>query len=545
MSRNSKPSSIGRPLLFPYFLLVGALYYWLVPNLNPSYGAGVLTWFITLAGLYLASSPIEMGNRTARRASATVPPLAVVFLAFAAFSLTMALFSHPMFHSSAYFELLGEEKTAEFSAALPPLDLTQAPLVSDDMAQRAAEKKLSEVPALGSQVELGHMTKQLVRGKLYWVAFLHHRGFFKWWSEGSTPGYVMVSAHDSADVSLVTELNGKPLKMKYLSSAYFGQNLYRHLWFGGYAFTGLTDFTPEIDEEGRPFYVATRYTDKIGFGGSDATGVVVIDVQTGETTDYPTSSVPAWVDRVQPEDFIHEQVDNRLNYVHGWWNPSDKDKQAVSGDINLVYGNDGKAYYFVGITSVAKEGGLTSFMLIDTHSKMVTRFTLPGVTEFVAQRAAEGVMPEKRYSATNALPFMVHGEPSYVMALRDGTGLARAYAVVNMRSFNIVATGETLQAAIRLYQQKLSMDRTQTEAQTPVQATTEELVVRRIASEVRSGSTVYFLTAKDKPNLVLMGNSELSEKLVLTQPGDSIVVEYKRGNTLIAPMTRFENKSIE
>ena len=51
MSRNSKPSSIGRPLLFPFFLLVGALYYWLVPNLNPSYGAGVLTWFITLAGL--------------------------------------------------------------------------------------------------------------------------------------------------------------------------------------------------------------------------------------------------------------------------------------------------------------------------------------------------------------------------------------------------------------------------------------------------------------------------------------------------------------
>lgn len=77
MSRNSKPSSIGRPLLFPYFLLVGALYYWLVPNLNPSYGAGVLTWFITLAGLYLASSPIEMGNRTARRASATVPPMAL------------------------------------------------------------------------------------------------------------------------------------------------------------------------------------------------------------------------------------------------------------------------------------------------------------------------------------------------------------------------------------------------------------------------------------------------------------------------------------
>ena len=89
MSRNSKTTSIGRPLLFPYFLLVGALYYWLVPNLNPSYGTGVVTWFATFAGFYLAKSPVNLGTGTYSHESPTVPPLAKVFIAIVFFVLTL------------------------------------------------------------------------------------------------------------------------------------------------------------------------------------------------------------------------------------------------------------------------------------------------------------------------------------------------------------------------------------------------------------------------------------------------------------------------
>lgn len=118
------------------------------------------------------------------------------------------------------------------------------------------------------------------------------------------------------------------------------------------------------------------------------------------------------------------------------------------------------------------------------------------------------------------------------------------YAVVNMRDFNVVATGETLQAAIRLYQQKLSMDRTQSDSQAAVETITADFVVQRIGSEVRSGGTVYFLTVQGKPDLMLMGNSELSEELVLTQVGDKVSVKFKKGPSLVAPMTSLDNLAI-
>src|SRR5690606_19020758 len=120
-----------------------------------------------------------------------------------------------------------EEKVVDYKAPLPPIDLRNAPLVDVSMAQRAAEKKLSEEAALGSQVELGSFEKQLVGDELVWVAFLEHRGFFKWLDQGATPGYVKVSANDASRVELVTEAEGKKLELKYLNSAFFGDNLER------------------------------------------------------------------------------------------------------------------------------------------------------------------------------------------------------------------------------------------------------------------------------------------------------------------------------
>jgi hypothetical protein len=39
------------------------------------------------------------------------------------------------------------------------------------------------------------------------------------------------------------------------------------LYTSGYAFVGLADFSFEIDDEGTPFWVVTKYEKKIGFMG--------------------------------------------------------------------------------------------------------------------------------------------------------------------------------------------------------------------------------------------------------------------------------------
>lgn len=449
------------------------------------------------------------------------------------------------FHATAYRDLLGAENDGAFDTHLPPIDVHQPPLVSADMARRSAEKRLSEVPALGSQVTVGAFQKQLVKGRLYWVAFLEHRSITRWWTTGATPGYVRVSAVDPTDVELVTRLGGgEELKLRYLPSAWFGDNLERHLYANGFASVGADVYTAEIDEEGRPFYVVTLYTHRVGLGGADALGVVTVDVQTGAIARYALDETPAWVDIVHPDSFVAEQIAHRGTLVHGWFNPSDKDRLRVSGEPDLIYGADGRAYWYVGLTSTGNDAGLVGFYLVDSRTKAVRRYALAGITEAGAQHAAEGVLPEKGYQATNPLPFSVNGRPTYVMTLRDGTGIARAYAFVNIETFQTLAVADTLQSALRQYEAALSRSRTTAD----VAATAHERLVvgtvDRIGSEVRQGNTLYYMTVRGEPR-VFVAAGDLSEHLALTRPADEIRIQVDGANSAaIVTVTKFENASV-
>lgn len=521
-------------------ILCGVLYYLFTPQLSLDSPFFLLLVSVPIVALSFATGVRFKRERRASPELAILPGLVVI----GAFVVGIVS-SMPIVRADAYRALLGEEKQADFKSSLPPIDLTSAPLVSHDMALRAAEKKLADIPALGSQTRVGELQKQLVNGKLYWVAFLEHRKFFAWFNKGATPGYVRVSATDPSDVQLITELGGRKLALRYLNSAYFGDDLYRHLRFDGYATAGLTDFSPEIDDSGRPYQVVTVFKRRVGFGGLDAAGVVLLDVQTGDSKFYATADVPKWVDRVQPEHLVRKQLQDRLEYVHGWLNPSNADKLAISGELDVIYAHDGRSYFFAGLGSTAKEGGLVGFMLVDTRSKEVTRYNLVGVTEDVAQLAAQGVFPEKRYSATNALPFMVEGVPTYVMALRDATGIARAYAMVDIADFQKVAVADTLAATARQFQAKQNLDRTAVDSAPRPDELRLEAKVLRIGMDVRNGTSSFVLVLEGQGSRLFTADTNRSDDLPVTQGGDTVhirtVVSEK---SRLAPVLEFKNLTL-
>ncbi|MEG0367515.1 MAG: hypothetical protein RR585_11815, partial [Coprobacillus sp.] len=71
-----------------------------------------------------------------------------------------------------------------------------------------ADKKLGEIPSLGSQVTIGELHLQSIAGELYYVAPLEHSSLIKWFTNSNgTSGYIKVSATNQNDVQLVTELN--------------------------------------------------------------------------------------------------------------------------------------------------------------------------------------------------------------------------------------------------------------------------------------------------------------------------------------------------
>lgn len=473
---------------------------------------------------------------------------AVAYVVLAAlFGAIVFLTSAPLLHANAYYKMLGAEAPANFHDALPPIDIEQAPLVSQDMALQAMQKRLSEIASLGSQVAVGTPVKQLVNGKLVWVAFLEHSGFFKWFADGATPGYLVVSAHDPADVRLVMELAGKPLKMRYLQSGYFGDYVERHAYLSGNATVGLTDFEPEIDDSGVPYYVGTVYEHKVGFSGSESSGIITVNAVTGDVRRYRMGAEPAWVDRIQAEEFILEQMQDRGEYVHGFINLNNEGRLRVDGMLDLVYGSDQRPYWVGGMTSKGKNNGLSGFYFVDSRTKAVRWFKVPSVSQATAAHAVENVNPEKHYKATNPLPFLVNGAPTYVMALRDVQGVSRAFGMVDMRNNQVIGVADTLNATLRSYQSKRSSNRVAADIGTEAREVAIKGTVVRIAAEFRNGQTMYYITiaAGDKTlGTIFTGSSDLSEELVLTRPGDKVELSYADSDTRVVGMSTFHNADI-
>jgi hypothetical protein len=516
-------------------LLLWALTYYYMPTIAADFSG------IYLAVLVAAIPVVLLTGRAAVMFSWAVALVLFIVISF--------LTTSPMLHAAAYRDMLGKETAADFNSALPPIDITQAPLVSQDMALQAMQKRLSELGAQGSQLAVSPPVKQLVKGKLVWVAFLDHSGFFKWWADEVTPGYLVVSAHDPSDVRLVMELRGQPLKMRYLESAYFGDHVYRHAYRSnlGLKTVGLTDFEPEIDDEGTPFYVGTTYAHKVGFSGSDTTGIVTVNAITGEVAQYAMGKEPAWVDRIQPEEFVLEQMADRGEYIHGWMNLNKEGMMRVDGSLDLVYGSDERPYWVGGMTSTGKNNGLSGFYFVDSRTKAVRWFKVPSVSQETAAHAVENVNPEKHYAATNALPFLVAGAPTYVMALRDSQGVSRAFGMVDMRNNQVIAVADTLGATLRSYQAKRSTNRVGAEIGTGSKMVALEGKVARISSEFRNNQTMYYVTLEASEKFlgtIFTGSSDLSEELVLTKAGDKVQLTFSDSSTRVVGMNKFHNTDI-
>lgn len=454
--------------------------------------------------------------------------------------------SHPIFRNQDYRALIGKVKDGDkLTKQIAPISMNEIRVVDENLAYLLGEKILGSQPALGSQAHLGEFFIQKVNGKLYWIAPLVHSGFFKWLNntEGTT-GYVMVSATNERDVKLVQEINGKPIRLKYQDEAFFQSDMRRYLYFNGYSTVGLADFIFEIDEKGTPFWVATKYKKEVGFSGNNATGVVVLNAQTGDITEYDIKSTPTWVDRIQPISFIKDQLNDWGEYVNGYWNFSNQNKLQITEDLTLVYGKDNKSYWYTGITSVGKDESAVGFVLVDTRTKETTFYKQSGATEYAAQSSAQGKVQEKGFEASLPIPYNINNIPTYVMTLKDKGGLVKMYAMVSIADYTIVGTGNTMREALTAYKTAFNSSGNKINPDSKSAKKVIESVVVRIQNDVKNGNSFYYFTVKDYPS-IFVGSSQISNQLPITAVGDNVKISFDLDNEEIIDVSTFENISLK
>jgi hypothetical protein len=455
----------------------------------------------------------------------------------------MSIAGMPMFRADKYHQLLGEVKEGKsFSEDVTPVAADKIRIVDKEVARRLGDKVLGEEPALGSQVYIGDFHIQKVKEDLFWVAPLEHSGFFKWLNNpNGTHGYIMVSATNERDVKLVREINGKPVKIKYQMEGWFSDYLPRHIYMKGYYNLGLTDYTFEIDDEGNPYWVVTLYKHEIGFSGNNAYAIVVVNASTGAVKKYTAKDAPTWIDRMQPKDIIESQINNWGEYVHGYWNFSNKDKLQASEGMSLVYGNDNRSYWYTGITSVGGDESTIGFMLVDTRTKEAKLYRQPGATENAAMQSAQGKVQEKGYTSSFPIMYNINGIATYVMSLKDQAGLIKMIAMVSVQDYSIVGVGDNLRDALRAYKDAYSNSGNAPVVHSKKAANQLRAKVKRISVDVSGGNSNYFILLENLEDKIYIGSSSISKKLPLTNAGDSVLLEFEPSSSSEIEIYGFDN----
>lgn len=461
--------------------------------------------------------------------------LPIVFTALIAF---LSIIGSTIFNATAYSEIL-KVKDADFSVDLAESVGTDSIALMDTAsAQMLGDREIGALSDVVSQFNVAYDYTQIdYKGKPIKVAPLVYADFFKWMNNkhNGITGYVTV---DPVSMSASFE---KSAGMKFVPSAYFSENAYRYLWIK-YPTLMLDNLHFEIDETGRPYYVAAITEKTIGlFGGKTISGCVVLDPVTGETEKYNVDEIPKWIDVVFYGDLICEQYNWYGMFQNGYMNSmfAKKDCKQVTtyyssdeeetdetpiSDYGYV-AKDGDIWIYTGVTSVNGDSSNIGFLLANERTGESRYYSISGADEKSAMAAAEGEVQEKGYQASFPSLINIEGHPTYIMVLKDSGGLVKLYATVNVEQYNIVTTAATQAECINKYKAALGIE--SEEKETNLKEKT--ITIASIKYIDIDGNTYIYLI--DSDNNIFKAKASKNENMLLLNEGDKVKISYS-GNTI-------------
>ncbi len=522
-------------------LLVSAvLYYLWLPPMNIK---SAQTWLFVIVVLALLGGFTFIfnyrGKFTMSAASRRVSTLSLAgVIGLTVVMLVGALFSSKLFRAKGYSQILTvQEGSVENIPSVSGKN--SIALMDTASAEKLGNREIGSLSDVVSQYDVSEYTQIDYNGSPVKVTALRHAGFFKWMhnKNSGAPGYVVVDPVSmSADYQALSE------GMRYIPSAYFSQDLVRHIRFG-YPTVMFGNLHFEIDEDGNPWYVASTYNHEVGlFGGLQANGVIIVNPVTGEMERKAAADVPQWVDVVYDGNLICDQYNAYAQLQSGFWNSvigqsgcrkvteySGSDDEESSSDYGYI-SKDGDIWIYTGVTSVTSDSSNIGFILANERTEETIYIPAAGADEFSAMASAEGEVQEKGYEASFPSLILVEDTPTYIMVLKDSGGLVKMYAAVNVEQYNIVATATTQDACIDKYRALIRGDISQEEAvadSVSVAVNTEDyeemtVLVKKLRTMDHNGNT-YIYIVDDEDHIYKAKYADVLGML-LVEEGDQITI---------------------
>ena len=536
-------------------LFLGVVYYVTLPPLSIYSGAFWTFFFFvdavifvsflvigTLSGklfgtfMRMPSGHIDIQSGVLKRMG-FVKVQAVITLLVVAVLFLGSLVSSEMFRAKTYSSLITVEESDFASDILETEYVSDIALMDSGSARIIGARTLGTLSDLVSQYNVASTYTQIAMMEPdgstapYKVAPLEYASFFKWLtnSKSGIPGYVKVDPvrFDAEFIRLSGDY------IKYSDSAYFGKDLMRALRFAyPTAIFGSVYF--EVDDEGHPYWIAAVMKPNAGlFGAFDVESVVTLDACTGETAQYIPAESPEWVDIVYSGNLICQKYDWHGMLRGGYINSAFAQADCVVTTDDFGYkiiGND--IYIFTGVTSTSNDEANIGFILANSRTGTYKYYAVPGAEEYSAMSAAEGSVQQYRYQASFPTLINVDGEATYIMVLKDASGIVKMYSMVNVRNYNIVVTSETQEEVFQKYKLALA----QNSGSIPDDLLTEETVTAdEILYITQSGETVVYVKSGER-----VFRMTFNEEILFVNEGDSITVWHSGTTDGVIPVVRFE-----
>lgn len=535
-------------------LFAGVYYYFALPAINiHSVGFWMaLMLFIAIITVFYAFIQIRSQAKSnvvqVKTLEKAVKELKFVKIGFGLVVLTMIVFaigsllSSPIVNAGKYQKLMKVQE-GNFTEDIEQTNYNTIPLLDKDSAKLLGNRKMGSMVDMVSQFEVGSDYTQInYNDTPVRVTPLVYANEIKWLTnqKSGIPAYIRI---DMATQN--TECVKLQQSIKYSKAEYFNRNIYRHLRFHypTYIFDDQIFF--EIDDEGTPYWVCPVKKFNIGlFGGKTVGNVVLCNAVTGECTDYPVEDVPNWIDKVYSAELLTELYNYYGIYKHGFFNSilGQKDCLKATNGYNYIALDD-DVWVYTGVTSVSGDQSNVGFVLMNQRTMETKYYKVEGAIEDSAMSSAEGQVQNLGYQATFPLLLNISDEPTYFMALKDGAGLVKKYAMVNVQKYQWVAIGDTVKECEKAYVALLNTNGI-TDVKDNSLYETINGTITAIAPIVIEGNTHYYVALQNSDTLfdVDVSNKNLVE-IIRYKTGDRIQFQYSPEESGLNGVTEIKQES--
>lgn len=424
----------------------------------------------------------------------------------------------PLFNAKSYQQRISIDESGNFSEDIAEVNFNQLPLLDRDSSKVLGDRVMGQVSELVSQFNVSELYTQInYNNSIMRVTPLEYADAFKWFinRKDGIAGYITVNSVNG-ESNLVKLEKG----MKYSNSALFNENLRRKLRFS-YPTTNFGNISFEIDNEGNPYYIipTIKYT-AVGLKAK-VTGVIIFDPITGDSKKYKIDEIPSWVDIAYSAKLVIEQVDDWGTYKNGFFN-------SIFGQKNVVNTTDGynylamndDIYLYTGITSVVSDESNLGFILTNMRTGKTTYYNVAGAEEYSAMKSAEGQVQDLGYTSTFPLLINLNNKPTYLVSLKDSSGLVKMYGFVDVKDYQKVIVTDSSKGIIAAKDNYLNNTKGETHDDELI---VEEIYVDSIQTATIEGNTYYYISTKNNKYKLAIS---LSDNLPFVKVGEKLKVGY-------------------